>query len=112
MTYGWAKLTGEMLCEYLRREGLTVTVLRPFSGYGEDQSLDYPFPSFIQRAVSKEDPFQIWGSSLTTRDWIHIEDVVAASLMLARDRMSINVNLCTGRATSFMELFNIVTKQA
>jgi hypothetical protein len=27
----------------------TVRVLPPFSGYGTTQSLDYPFPSFIQR---------------------------------------------------------------
>ena len=110
-TYGWAKLTGEMLCEHLRRSGLTVTVLRPFSGYGEDQTLDYPFPSFMERAGRKADPFTIWGSALTTRDWIHIDDIVEASLLLARDRMSININLSTGRATTFMELFNLVTRQ-
>ncbi len=110
-TYGWAKLTGEMLCEHLRREGLTVTVLRPFSGYGEDQSLEYPFPSFMERAGRKADPFTIWGSALTTRDWIHIEDIVEASLLLAKDRMSINVNLSTGRPTTFMELFNLVARQ-
>ena len=108
-TYGWAKLTGEMLCEHLRREGLTVTVLRPFSGYGEDQSLEYPFPSFMERAARKADPFTIWGSALTTRDWIHIDDIVEASLLLASSRMSINVNLSTGRPTSFMELFTLVT---
>ncbi len=111
MTYGWSKLTGEMLCDHLRREGLTVTVLRPFSGYGEDQSLDYPFPSFMERAANLEDPFTIWGSALTTRDWIHIEDIVEASLLLASSRMSININLSTGRATTFMELFYIVTSQ-
>ena len=110
-TYGWAKLTGEMLCEHLRREGLTVTVLRPFSGYGENQSLEYPFPSFMERAGRKADPFTIWGSALTTRDWIHIEDIVEASLLLAKDRISINVNLSTGRPTTFMELFNLVARQ-
>jgi nucleoside-diphosphate-sugar epimerase len=110
-TYGWAKLTGEMLCEHLRRDGLTVTVLRPFSGYGEDQSLEYPFPSFMERAGRKADPFTIWGSALTTRDWIHIDDIVEASLLLAKDRMSININLSTGRPTTFMELFNLVARQ-
>ena len=110
-TYGWAKLTGEMLCEHLRREGLTVTVLRPFSGYGEDQSLEYPFPSCMERAGRKADPVTIWGSALTTRDWIHIDDIVEASLLMAKDRMSININLSTGRPTTFMELFNLVARQ-
>ena len=38
-TYGWAKLTGEMLASYAEKEGLRVHIFRPFSGYGEDQSL-------------------------------------------------------------------------
>ncbi len=50
MTYGWSKLTGEMLMNYLREEDTKVLTLRPFSGYGTDQDLDYPFPSIIERA--------------------------------------------------------------
>jgi len=110
MTYGWAKLTGEMLCEHLRQEGLTVTVLRPFSGYGADQDPSYPFRAFIDRAVRLEDPFTIWGSALTVRDWIHISDIVAISLAMAQDRLSITANLATGRATAFAELATLVIK--
>jgi nucleoside-diphosphate-sugar epimerase len=110
MTYGWAKLTGEMLCEHLRLEGLTVSVLRPFSGYGSDQDLSYPFTSFIDRAARLEDPFTIWGSALTVRDWIHISDIVEISLAMALDRLSITCNLATGRATAFAELATLVIK--
>ncbi len=59
LTYGWAKLTGEMLAKYAENEGLRVHVFRPFSGYGEDQALDYPFPSFIARGGRRENPFKI-----------------------------------------------------
>jgi nucleoside-diphosphate-sugar epimerase len=50
-TYGWAKLTGEMLAEHARTEGVKVQVFRPFSGYGGDQHRSYPFPKFIHRAL-------------------------------------------------------------
>jgi nucleoside-diphosphate-sugar epimerase len=97
-----------MLMQYLRREGVTVLTLRPFSGYGTDQDLDYPFPSFINRAIHREDPFQIWGSAETCRDWIHIDDIVEASLTMASARVNEPVNLCTGVATSFGQLAAIV----
>lgn len=111
MTYGWAKLTGEMLCDYLRQLDLNVLVVRPFSGYAEDQALDYPFPSLIQRVKAKEDPLVVWGSVDTVRDWIHIIDVVEASLLLAQHRLSITVNLCTGIATPFWYLAEEMAKQ-
>lgn len=112
LTYGWAKLTGEMLCDYLRQIDLNVLVVRPFSGYAGDQALDYPFPSLIQRAHKKEDPLVVWGSTYTTRDWIHIDDVVAACLLLASHRLSITVNLCTGIATDFGNLAQMMAEQA
>lgn len=111
LTYGWAKLTGEMLCDYLREAGLNVLVFRPFSGYGEDQSLDYPFPSLIQRAKARANPFYVWGALDTVRDWIHINDIVEASLLFAAHRLSLTVNLCTGRATSFQDLAYLMASQ-
>jgi nucleoside-diphosphate-sugar epimerase len=74
LTYGWAKLTGEILAKYAEQEGLRVHVFRPFSGYGEDQDLTYPFPSFIHRGVHRYNPFSIWGTGKQVRDFIHIED--------------------------------------
>lgn len=111
VTYGWAKLTGEMLMNNLRREGLSVTTIRPFSGYGSDQSLDYPFPSLIQRALEWQDPFVVWGSDRTVRDWIHIDDIVRISLKMARMQANEPVNICTGVGTSFRNLVEIISQQ-
>lgn len=108
-TYGWAKLTGEMLAIHARKEGLTVHVYRPFSGYGEDQALDYPFPSFIARGKRKADPFEIWGDGNQVRDFIHIEDVVAGAIAGCEAGVEI-ANLCSGRATSFNDLAQLVAK--
>jgi len=110
-TYGWAKLSGEMLASYARAEGLKVTVLRPFSGYGSDQALDYPFPSFIERAQRKADPFEVWGRGTQVRDFVHIDDVVGATFAAVINDVSV-MNICTGRPTSFIELAEMVMLQA
>lgn len=112
LTYGWSKLTGEMLAQHADAEGLRVHVFRPFSGYGRDQALDYPFPSFVDRARRRADPFEIWGDGQQVRDWIHIDDVVAGTLTAVEQDVAGPVNLCTGRATSFNELAKLVTSAA
>jgi len=111
-SYGRAKLHGEQMAADVRAAGVPVTVLRPFSGYGSDQSLDYPFPSFIERARRREDPFEIWGSGSQVRDWIHIDDIVAATLKAVDEGIDGPVNLCTGEPTNFIELATMVTKIA
>lgn len=108
MTYGWAKLTGEMLAHYAQQEGLRVHVFRPFTGYGTDQALDYPFPSFIKRGLDKEDPFTIWGTGNQLRDFIHIDDIVAATLEAIKQDIQGPVNLGTGIPTSFNDLGHLV----
>jgi nucleoside-diphosphate-sugar epimerase len=86
-------------------------VVRPFSGYAADQALDYPFPSLIKRAYEHKDPLVVWGSTQTVRDWIHIDDVVEASLLFASHRLSITVNLCSGVATTFQTLAEMMSFQ-
>jgi nucleoside-diphosphate-sugar epimerase len=96
--YGWAKVTGEMLAEHARAAGVAVHVLRPFSGYGEDQGTEYPFGAFIDRAKRRADPFEIWGDGRQVRDWVHIDDVIGATLAVIEADYQEPVNVCTGRA--------------
>ncbi|MFF3324955.1 NAD-dependent epimerase/dehydratase family protein [Streptomyces sp. NPDC002889] len=111
-TYGLAKLTGEQLCQYAAAEGTQMTVLRPFSGYGSDQDQAYPFPAFIRRARERQDPFEVWGDGRSTRDWIHIDDLVGATLAAVDQDVPGPVNLGWGRATSFDQLAGYVTQAA
>lgn len=110
--YGWAKLTGERLVMTARSDGIPVTVIRPFSGYGGDQSLAYPFPSFILRAREHRDPFCIWGSGEQVRDWVHVSDICAVIMIMIRDRMDGPVNIGTGRATAMTELASMAARAA
>lgn len=112
-TYGWAKVTGELLAGIVNHQGgVPVHVLRPFSGYGADQDLDYPFPSFIQRALRRDDPFEVWGDGEQVRDFIHVDDVVDGALAAVEHGITEPVNLCTGRGVSFNELARLVTTAA
>jgi len=111
-TYGWAKLTGEYLAQFALENKINVKVFRPFSGYGEDQDLAYPFPSFIMRGKLKEDPFNIWGNGQQVRDWIHIDDIVRAIDEAFKQDIPGPINLGNGRATSFLELADLVQKEA
>jgi nucleoside-diphosphate-sugar epimerase len=105
--YGWSKVMGEVLAARLREAGVPVTVVRPFSGYGHDQSPDYPFRAFLDRAVRREDPFRLWCGDCT-RDFIHVDDLVKGALAVVESGTERPVNLATGRGTSFLELAAMV----
>ncbi len=112
LLYGWSKLTGELLARHTREAGVPVTVIRPFSGYGADQDECYPFRAFLERARRREDPFVVWGDGEQVRDFIHVSDVVGATLALVEAGVDGPVNLGTGRPTSFNELAALVPPAA
>lgn len=111
-TYGLAKVVGEQLVPVVEAHDTRMTVLRPFSGYSEAQAQSYPFPAFIQRARRRADPFKVWGDGGSTRDWIHVSDLVGATLAAVDLDVRGPVNLGWGRATSFDELAGLVTAAA
>lgn len=111
-SYGWAKLTGEMTAARVRRAGVPVTVVRPFSSYDHDQDDCYPFPEFMHRAARRDDPFDVWGPGDQLRDLIHVDDVVGAVLRLVELGISGPVNLGTGRATSMDDLARLAMRTA
>jgi nucleoside-diphosphate-sugar epimerase len=110
--YGWIKLTGERLASLARQAGAHVTVVRPFSGYGEDQGTRFPFGALAERARKREDPFTVWGSGDQVRDFIHIEDICTAILAAVDLEYPGPVNLGTGRATSMRELITMFCMEA
>lgn len=110
--YGWVKLTGEHLAAAYRQQGGTVTVVRPFSGYGEDQSTNFPFGAFRDRARRRDDPFEVWGDGNQVRDWVHVDDLCGAILAAYEHGIDGPVNLCTGRPTSFNELAHLFATEA
>jgi nucleoside-diphosphate-sugar epimerase len=107
-TYGWSKLTGEYLAKFAKEAGVNTFIFRPFSGYGEDQALDYPFPSFVKRAREKADPFHIWVPGTQVRDFVHIDDVVRCVNAAVDQNYQEPLNIGWGRPTSFIDLAKLM----
>lgn len=105
MSYGWAKLTHEYLARLaFERHGIKSVTYRPFSGYGEDQDLAYPFPSICKRVLDNRGSaaLTVWGTGDQMRDFIHIDDCVRGVLH-TMDQVDDGsaINLSTGIFTSF-----------
>ncbi len=114
MTYGWSKLTGEYLAKIAAQYyGISISCVRPFSGYGEDQDLSYPIPAIAARAAGKEDPFEVWGTGKQGRDFVHIDDCLDCILM-AMDNITDGtaINIGSGRLSSFLEIIDLFTEFA
>jgi nucleoside-diphosphate-sugar epimerase len=110
--YARTKLAGEQMAATARACGTGVTVVRPYSGYGADQSEDFPFRAFVERAKRREDPFVIWGDGRQVRDWIHIDDVVQEALLAVESGTEDPVSLCTGIGTSMGDLAALMCEEA
>lgn len=109
--YGWTKLIGERMAEQAREAGVKMHVVRPFSGYGEDQSFDFPMRAFAKRTLRRENPFVIWGNADQVRDWIHIDDIVGAVMAIVEADDQRTFNLCTGRGVSMIELARMMHQE-
>jgi len=114
LSYGWAKLNNEYLAFLaFQKHGIKNTIFRPFSGYGSDQDLNYPFPSIVKRAMNHKSKknFIVWGSGNQMRDFIHIKDVIRGSLLITKKvKNGKSVNLSSGKFLSFISLSKKILK--
>jgi nucleoside-diphosphate-sugar epimerase len=102
--YCIVKRTLEAMALTLKNDGVNSVILRPFSGYGSDQSLEYPFPAILNRALNREDPLTVWGGT-QVRDWLHIDDLTDA-IMYGIDNFpsGVPIDIGTGIGTNFYSL--------
>ena len=104
--YGFTKVVGEYLAWKAAKYGVRTLCIRPFSGYGEDQSPEYPVPSIVARARAREDPLIVWGPGTQTRDFIHVDDVVGATVARVKNGIDgyVTMNIGCGEPVSFNQL--------
>jgi nucleoside-diphosphate-sugar epimerase len=107
--YSAVKRNLESMANTLVRRGLTVTILRPFSGYGGDQSLEYPFSAILDRALKKENPLTVWGGG-QVRDWLYIDDLIDAIMFAIEGKFFSGqaIDIGTGIGVSFYDLANMI----
>jgi UDP-glucose 4-epimerase len=93
--------------------GIPTVGLRFFNVYGPRQDPKSPYSGVISifcERILNGLPVQINGDGEQTRDFIHVSDVVAALLaaMRLRPANAPVFNVCTGRATSVLELARVI----
>lgn len=108
--YGAAKLASEaLLLGHGAAFGLTVRCHRYFNVFGPRQDPASPYSgviSIFDRRYREGKPVTIYGDGHQTRDFISVHDVARANVLAAtRPGLRSGVaNICTGRATSLLEI--------
>jgi len=101
--YALTKVSCEHWCKlYTEAYGLPTVVLRYFNVYGGSvlqSNYSLVIPKFIQQA-SMEEPITIFGDGEQTRDYVHIDDVVDATILAINSDMLGVYNVGTGIGTS------------
>lgn len=88
--YGWSKLMGQLEIGYLEKEtGIPCCTLQFHNVYGSPCDFgerSQVIPALIRKAINYPDePFNVWGSGLQGRAFIHVNDIVDA-LCLALEK--------------------------
>jgi nucleoside-diphosphate-sugar epimerase len=110
--YGWAKLMGEMtLRAYHQDWGLKAASCRYFTVYGERGHENHAVIAMIARAFVKQDPYVVWGNGEQVRNWTHVSDIVAGTVLAAEHiDDGTAVNLGTSERTRVIEAVHEVMR--
>jgi UDP-glucose 4-epimerase len=93
--------------------GIPSTGLRFFNVYGPRQDPNSPYSGVISifcRRIARSEPVDIFGDGAQTRDFVCVDDVVAA-LLAAMTRAAADApvfNVCTGQPTSVLALAHLI----
>jgi nucleoside-diphosphate-sugar epimerase len=100
-----------MLWQIHKETNLPIHIIRPFSGYGPGQSIDYPMTNLVNMVKNNPKKIQVWGSGQQTRDWVFVDDIVRTINWCVGDPIKYRtVNIGTGISTSFTQLLQIIYK--
>ena len=96
-TYTTTKILGEQLCQlFWENHGLAYTTLRLFNVYGPGQAPGYFIPDMIAKA--RKGPILLQGGN-TTKDFVHVDDVVWAFASAVDTKFVGSVNIGSGVET-------------
>lgn len=127
--YAVAKIAGIKLCEsYNRQHGVDYRSVMPTNLYGPGDNFhpdnSHVIPALIRRfheaARDGIDEVVIWGSGIPRREFLHVDDMAAASLFVLNlskkiyeantDPMLSHINVGTGTDITIIELSKLVAK--
>ena len=125
--YAVAKIAGIKMCESYRRQyGSDFRSVMPTNLYGPNDNFDFEtshvlpalLRKFHQAVLTKGDTVSVWGSGRPRREFLHVDDMVAASLHimnLSQDRYwsvatphCSHINVGSGSDVSILELSELI----
>ena len=115
--YAGAKLASEEVCADAADAGqLTAVCLRFFNVYGPRQDPGSAYSGVISRFLSAAgdgEPVTIYGDGHQSRDFVYVEDVVAAILAAARRPLTgaSVLNVGTGRQSDLLQILGVVEER-
>ncbi len=112
--YGWMRRYIEKMAEFaVSRSALKVAIVRPTAVYGEWDDSEHVIPSLIRRALSREEPFTLWGDGSEVRDFLHAADLARGSLLLLEHHADCDpVNIGYGATCTVADALACILKSA
>ena len=110
--YALTKLIGEhLLALYAPMYGISHTSLRLFNVYGPRQSPNHPYANVTCKfsyAAATNEGVNLYGDGEQSRDFVYVDDVVRAFLLVGSESDAPVYNVGTGQETSIVELLSLV----
>lgn len=81
--YGFAKLMGELqLLVYHKERGFKTSASRYLTVYGPGEFDDsHAIAALVEKALTKQDPFEVWGSGNQERGFTYVDDIAEGSIL-------------------------------
>lgn len=114
--YGWMRRYREKLMEHVSKfTDMKIALTRGTAIYGPYDNFDlktcHVVPALIKRALSGEDPFEVWGSPEVVRDFLFVKDVVNACLLVLEKGESMKpYNVGSGEAVTVGDIVDAILK--
>ncbi len=115
---GDVKRIAELQCKvYADSAAMKIGIVRGGNGYGPrdyfDMERSHVLPALIRKAVSRQNPFVLWGTGETVRDFTHARDIARGLLfVLEHHAICDPVNISTGRTTSIRDALHIILRES
>lgn len=114
--YGWMRRYCEKLMEHVSKfSNLDIMLARGTAIFGPYDNFDtktcHVVPALIARILSDENPFVVWGSPDVVRDFLYVEDVVNAALLVLEKGVPMRpYNVGSGEAITVGQIVDAIIK--
>ena len=115
--YAIAKIAGIKMCEsYNRQYGTSFVTVMPTNLYGPNDNFDletsHVIPALIRKFAeakkSGSPSVQVWGTGQVRREFLHVDDLAEACLLVLQNDADSIVNIGTGEDISIQQLAKLI----